>query len=78
MTSLPPEAMVILDGKNAGRTPLTLRLDRYREHVVRIEKEGYKPARIRFEINKHKYAARRAGQIVVGITLALVGAALGG
>jgi hypothetical protein len=40
VTSAPPGANLFLDGKMIGTLPLTLRLKRNKDHVLRIEKEG--------------------------------------
>jgi hypothetical protein len=42
-SSSPSKAKVIVDGKELGVTPLVAELDRGREHVVRIERDGYQP-----------------------------------
>ena len=39
--SLPAGAMVFLDNKAVGRTPLTLNGVHAGEHVVRLERDGY-------------------------------------
>jgi hypothetical protein len=43
MTSNPVGAMVVVDGKEVGTTPLHLKLRRKKIHHVQIEKEGYEP-----------------------------------
>ena len=40
--SLPPGASVYLDNKAVGRTPLTLTTVNAGEHVVRLERDGYR------------------------------------
>ena len=40
--SLPPGALVYLDNKPVGRTPLTLNGVNAGEHVVRLERDGYR------------------------------------
>jgi hypothetical protein len=47
VTSNPIGAKVIVDGKDMGPSPLTLRLKRKRPHVVRFELEGFNPHEIR-------------------------------
>jgi hypothetical protein len=48
VTSSPPGATVIVDGKTQGQTPLELRLFRRRKgQVIRIESPGYNPVEIR-------------------------------
>jgi len=41
--SEPSEATVTVQGKVMGKTPLTVTVDRAKNQVVTIEKEGYKP-----------------------------------
>ena len=40
--SLPPGASVYLDNKAVGRTPMTLTAVNAGEHVVRLERDGYR------------------------------------
>jgi hypothetical protein len=47
VTSHPPGAKIIVDGKEIGHTPLNLKLRRNKNYVIRIEKQGYKPYEIR-------------------------------
>jgi hypothetical protein len=49
VTSNPAGARVIADGKDMGRTPLSLSLSRKKTHLIRVEKEGYVPLEIRAE-----------------------------
>jgi len=49
VTSTPMGAKVIVDGKDKGTTPLTLKLRKARTHVIRIEKEGFNPHEIRIK-----------------------------
>jgi hypothetical protein len=51
VTSHPPGAKIIIDGKEIGHTPLNLKLRRNKNHVIRIEKQGYKPYEIRITKN---------------------------
>ena len=44
VTSRPSGAKIVVDGEEAGSTPLNLKLDKLKSHEVRIEKEGYQPA----------------------------------
>jgi hypothetical protein len=47
VTSNPVGARIIVDGKDAGQTPLSLLLKRNKSHTVRIEKDGYNPTELR-------------------------------
>ncbi len=46
-TSQPAGVRVLVDGKDAGTTPVNLRLLRRDVHVVRFELEGYRPVEVR-------------------------------
>ncbi|HSA96237.1 MAG TPA: PEGA domain-containing protein [Acidobacteriota bacterium] len=46
-TARPAGARVLVDGKFEGITPLALRLAKKPPHVIRIEKDGYRPVEIR-------------------------------
>lgn len=52
VTSTPVGARVLVDGKDAGTTPLILKLKRKKPAVIRIEHEGYDPQEIRIERKK--------------------------
>jgi hypothetical protein len=52
VTSTPTGARVIVDGKDMGASPLTLKLKRKKPHVIRIEQEGYNPHEIRIRREK--------------------------
>jgi len=52
VTSTPVGAKVLVDGKDAGTTPLILKLKRRKPAVIRIEQEGYDPHEIRIERQK--------------------------
>jgi hypothetical protein len=43
VVSRPPGALVRLDGRSVGKTPLTLPAVGAGSHVVRIELDGYRP-----------------------------------
>ncbi len=43
VTSRPSGAKIVVDGQEAGLTPLNLKLDKSKDHEIRIEKEGYQP-----------------------------------
>ena len=47
VTSNPIGAKIFVDGEAWGNTPLNLKLKRKRDHVLRIEKQGYNPLEIR-------------------------------
>jgi hypothetical protein len=49
VTSVPAGARVLVDGKDAGTTPLLLKLKRKKPGVIRIEQVGYDPYEIRIE-----------------------------
>jgi hypothetical protein len=53
MTSTPAGARIIVDGRDRGSTPCTLKLATGKSHVVRIECEGYNPYEIRVVREKH-------------------------
>lgn len=48
----PDEARVLVDGAYAGNAPVRLRLPRRGPHIVRIEKDGYRPVEIRLKERK--------------------------
>ena len=52
VTSVPAGAIVLVDGRDAGMTPLILKLSKKRPAVIRIEKEGYNPHEIRVTRSK--------------------------
>lgn len=47
-TSRPPGVRVIVDEALVGETPITLKMTRRAEHVVRFEAQGYRPVEIHF------------------------------
>ncbi|NTV80004.1 MAG: PEGA domain-containing protein [Candidatus Aminicenantes bacterium] len=47
VTARPAGARILVDGEFEGVTPLALRLAKKPPHVIRIEKEGYRPVEIR-------------------------------
>jgi hypothetical protein len=77
VTSNPAGARIIADGKDMGLTPLSLKLAQKRDHLVRVEKEGYVPLEIRV---LSRGAGNRAlfvlGNVIWGIMAALPGAAI--
>jgi len=52
VTARPAGARVLVDGEFEGITPLALRLAKKPPHVIRIEKEGYRPIEIRLKRRK--------------------------
>lgn len=53
VTARPAGARVFVDGNDEGLTPLALRLTKRSPHVIRIEKEGYRPIEIRLRTHKN-------------------------
>jgi hypothetical protein len=53
VTARPAGARVLVDGAFEGLTPLGLRLAKKPPHVIRIEKEGYRPVEIRMTAHKN-------------------------
>lgn len=47
VTSNPQGAKIIVDGEEMGYAPLNLKLKRKKNHIMRIEKEGFNPLEIR-------------------------------
>jgi hypothetical protein len=47
ITSNPQGAKIIVDGEEMGYAPLNLKLKRKKNHIMRIEKEGFNPLEIR-------------------------------
>ena len=52
VTARPAGARVLVDGEFEGITPLALRLAKKPPHIIRIEKEGYRPVEIRLKNKK--------------------------
>jgi len=52
VTANPAGARVFVDGAYQGETPLSLRLAKKPPHVIRIEKDGYRPVEIRMKKQK--------------------------
>jgi len=53
VTARPAGARVLVDGRVEGVTPLGLRLAKRPPHVIRIEKDGYRPVEIRLRTHKN-------------------------
>jgi hypothetical protein len=56
VTSTPIGARIIVDGKDMGSTPLTLKLKRKKPHVIRFEQEGYNPHEFRIRREKPAFS----------------------
>lgn len=68
VTSAPIGAKVLVDGKDMGTTPLTLKLKKKKPAVIRIEQEGYNPREIRIVREKPDQGAAIMGNLLlVGI-----------
>jgi len=52
ITARPPGARVFVDGALRGEAPLTLELAKRPPHIIRIEKDGYRPVEIRLKKRK--------------------------
>ena len=52
VTARPAGARVLVDGAYQGEPPLNLKLAKKPPHVIRIEKEGYRPVEIRLRRQK--------------------------
>ena len=75
ITSDPTGATIIVDGKERGQTPLSLRLKRKANHILRIEKQGYNPLEIRVASNTSA-GLSILGNMVWGLLAAFPGAVL--
>jgi hypothetical protein len=51
VTSTPPGARVIVDSRYVGTTPISLRLGKKGDHVIKIEREGFAPVVISVRSN---------------------------
>jgi len=73
VTSVPIGARVLVDGKDMGTTPLTLKLGKKKPRVIRIEKEGYHPHEIRIARKKPSgFSLTVIGNAAVGVPFGLV------
>jgi hypothetical protein len=67
ITSNPPGAKIIVDGKVKGNTPLNLNLKKMKNHVFRIEKDGYNPLEIKIQREStSKSGFTIAGDVIAG------------
>jgi len=72
VTSQPPGARIIADGKDMGYAPLGLKLKKKAVHLIRIEKEGFNPVEIKIERNKSGIGALAiAGDFLLGLAAGL-------
>jgi len=68
VTSNPSGAKIIVDGKEIGYAPLNLKLKKKRNHIIRIEKEGYNPLEIRIISKLLPKGNTSIGNILLGGT----------
>jgi hypothetical protein len=69
VTSAPAGAKVLVDGRDAGITPVTIRLKKKSPAVIRIEKDGYNPFEVRVTREKADEGAAVIGNIVLVLTV---------
>lgn len=72
VTSEPPGAAIVVDGKDAGVTPAVIRLKRVADHKVEISKEGYRTATVTLS---HTISGATCGNVLLG---GIIGMALDG
>lgn len=72
VTSDPSRACAVVDEKMTAFTPTIFNLERKKDHVIEISKEGYRTAKF---ILKHSLSGAMLGNIFVG---GVVGAAVDG
>lgn len=78
VTSQPAGALISVDGHLAGNTPVNLKLDRKKNHVIRVELAGYKPVQILLESKRARSSGDRiAGAVLLGPFLVMAGGFLG-
>jgi hypothetical protein len=77
VTSNPAGARIIADGKDMGVTPLSLKLAKKKDHLIRVEKEGYVPVEIRaLSQGARGRALFMLGNFIWGFVAALPGAVI--
>lgn len=76
VTSNPVQARISVDGQETGFTPLTLTLERDRNHIIKIEKEGYEPVLIRVQPGTTGKISNFE-RIMAGLPLTIAGMCLG-
>ncbi len=77
VTSNPVQARISVDGRETGFTPLTLTLERDRNHLIKIEKDGYEPVFIRVQPGKRAKISNFE-RIMAGLPLTINGMFFGG
>jgi hypothetical protein len=68
VTCEPSGVKVVVDGKVMGNTPLILKLKKKKDHLIRLEKEGYEPVEIRV-IRRGNFLLSLLGNYFLGGTL---------
>ena len=63
ISSNPSKALIVVDGRDEGKTPVTIRLDRKDHHTVEINLDGYLPYETKLT---RKVDGWLAGNIVFG------------
>lgn len=76
VTSNPVQARISVDGQEIGYTPLTLNLTRDRNHIIKIEKDGYEPALIRLQPGTRGNVSG-TGRFMAGLPITIVGMSIG-
>ncbi|MGB9837141.1 MAG: PEGA domain-containing protein [Candidatus Saccharicenans sp.] len=77
VTSNPAQARISVDGQEIGYTPLMLNLSRDRNHIIKIEKEGYEPALIQVQSKTNANTERFIGGLPITVAGMCVGLVLG-
>lgn len=76
VTSNPVQARISVDGQEIGYTPLTLSLPRDRNHIIKIEKDGYEPALIQVQPGT-KGGVSTAERFMAGLPITIAGMFVG-
>lgn len=76
VTSNPIQARISVDGQEIGYTPLTLNLLRDRNHIIKIEKDGYEPALIQVQPGT-KAGVSTAQRFMAGLPITIAGMCVG-
>lgn len=69
ISSEPAGATVLIDGKEAGRTPLEYQLKRSSDHMVRLELAGYAPYEIKIDKTFNPWVI---GNVIIGGVIGIV------